>query len=66
MIYFSFITLSTLGYGDVLPVHKVSQSWAGMEAMMGQFFIAIVIARLVSVYTVEEEESASDDNSVNL
>ena len=66
MIYFSFITLSTLGYGDVLPVHKVSQSWAGVEAMMGQFFIAIVIARLVSVYTVEEEESASDDNSVNL
>jgi hypothetical protein len=65
MIYFSFITLSTLGYGDVLPVHKVSQSWAGVEAMIGQFFIAIVIARLVSVYTVEEEESAGDRKSVS-
>ena len=66
MIYFSFVTLSTLGYGDILPVHKVSQSWAGVEAMIGQFFIAIVIARLVSVYTVEEEESAGDypSNSV--
>ena len=63
MIYFSFVTLSTLGYGDILPVHKVSQSWAGVEAMIGQFFIAIVIARLVSVYTVEEEESAGDNTS---
>ena len=60
MIYFSFITLSTLGYGDVLPVHKVSQNWAAVEAMIGQFFIAIVIARLVSVYTVEEEESVKE------
>ena len=63
MIYFSFVTLSTLGYGDILPVHKVAQSWAGVEAMIGQFFIAIVIARLVSVYTVEEEESVGADNS---
>jgi len=61
MIYYSFVTLSTLGYGDILPVHKVAQSWAAVEAMIGQFFIAIVIARLVSVYTVEEEESANED-----
>ena len=58
MMYFSFVTLSTLGYGDVLPVHEVSQNWAAMEAMIGQFFIATVIARLVSVYTVDEEEEA--------
>ena len=61
MIYYSFVTLSTLGYGDVLPVHRVAQSWAAVEAMIGQFFIAIVIARLVSVYTVEEEESANEN-----
>ena len=58
MMYFSFVTLSTLGYGDVLPVHQVSQSWAAMEAMIGQFFIATIIARLVSVYTVDEEEES--------
>jgi voltage-gated potassium channel len=56
MIYFSFVTLSTLGYGDILPVHRVAQNWAAVEAMIGQFFIAIVIARLVALYTVEEEE----------
>ena len=61
LIYYSFVTLSTLGYGDTLPVHTVAQSWAAVEAMIGQFFIAIVIARLVSVYTVEEEESANED-----
>jgi ion channel len=56
MIYYSFVTLSTLGYGDIIPVHQVAQNWAAMEAMIGQFFIAIIIARLVSVYTIEEGE----------
>jgi hypothetical protein len=56
-IYFSFVTLSTLGYGDVLPTKLVAQNWCAMEAMVGQFFIAVVIARLVSVYNVEEEET---------
>jgi hypothetical protein len=55
-IYYSFVTLSTLGYGDVLPTNLVGQSWASMEAMVGQFYIAVVIARLVSIYTVQEEK----------
>lgn len=63
MLYYSFVTLSTLGYGDILPIHRVAQSWAAVEAMLGQFFIAIVIARLVSVYTVEEE-TANEDASL--
>jgi hypothetical protein len=49
LIDFSFVTLSTLGYGDVLPTNLVGQNRAAMEAMAGQFFIAVVIARLVSV-----------------
>jgi ABC-type multidrug transport system fused ATPase/permease subunit len=56
MIYYSFVTLSTLGYGDIIPIHMVSHNWAAFEAMIGQFYIAVVIARLVSVYTVEGEE----------
>ena len=56
MIYYSFVTLSTLGYGDIVPVHRVAQNWATMEAMIGQFFIAIV---LVSIYTVEKEEETA-------
>ncbi len=62
-IYFSFVTLSTLGYGDVLPTNLIGQNWAAMEAMVGQFFIAVVIARLVSVYTVEEEEEAREEEA---
>jgi voltage-gated potassium channel len=58
MIYYSFVTLSTLGYGDIVPGHRVAQNWAAMEAMIGQFYIAIVMARLVSIYTVEKEEES--------
>jgi hypothetical protein len=56
MIYYSFVTLSTLGYGDVIPAHLAAKNWAAMEAMIGQFYIAIVMARLVSIYTVEKQE----------
>jgi hypothetical protein len=55
MMYYSFVTLSTLGYGDITPQHIVARNWAAVEAMMGQFFIAIVIARLVSLYTIERQ-----------
>lgn len=48
--YFSFVTLSTLGYGDIVPVHKVAQSWVVVEAMVGQFYIAILMARLVGLH----------------
>lgn len=51
--YFSFVTLSTLGYGDIVPLTRVTQSWAAVEAMIGQFYIAIVMARLVSLHVVD-------------
>jgi len=54
LMYYSFVTLSTLGYGEIHPLHPVAQNWAAVEAMVGQFFIAIVIARLVALYTVEQ------------
>lgn len=54
--YYSFVTLSTVGYGDIVPVHKVAQSWAALEAMMGQFYIAIIVARLVSMHTAQPAE----------
>ena len=50
-VYFSFVTMTTLGYGDVVPLTRVTQSWAAVEAMVGQFYIAIVMARLVSLHT---------------
>ena len=51
LAYYSFVTISTLGYGDIIPVHRVAQNWAAVEAMIGQFYIAIVIARLVGMYS---------------
>jgi hypothetical protein len=46
--YFSFVTLTTVGYGDVLPVHPVARSLATLEAVTGPLYLAILIARLVS------------------
>ena len=47
-MYFSFVTLATLGYGDISPVHPVARSLAVAEAITGQLYLAILIARLVS------------------
>ncbi|MEM8659936.1 MAG: potassium channel family protein [Pseudomonadota bacterium] len=60
LTYYSFVTLSTLGYGDILPANLVARNWAAMEAMIGQFFIAIVIARLVSIYSQQSEFERAD------
>ena len=47
--YFSFVTLATLGYGDVLPVHPAARSLATLEAVTGTLYLAILLARLVSL-----------------
>lgn len=49
--YFSFITLCTVGYGDISPVSKVARMLAVMEAITGLFYMAVLISRLVSVYS---------------
>ncbi len=45
--YFSFVTLTTLGYGDVTPVNHVAATFAWLEATFGQFYIAVVVAQVV-------------------
>lgn len=47
--YFSFTTLSTLGYGDISPVSPIARTLACLEAMSGQFYLAVLVAGLVSV-----------------
>ncbi|PYN84266.1 MAG: hypothetical protein DMD87_28270 [Candidatus Rokuibacteriota bacterium] len=47
--YFSFVTLATLGYGDVTPVTALAGTLASMEAIGGQLYIAITVARLVAL-----------------
>jgi hypothetical protein len=53
-VYFSFVTLTTVGYGDVTPVHPVARSLAVAEALTGQLYPAILLARLVSLATGSE------------
>lgn len=51
MFYFSFVTLLTIGYGDITAALNAGQTIAVMEGIIGQFYIAILVARLVSVYS---------------
>jgi len=50
-IYFSFVTLATLGYGDIVPRTDVARGLATVEGVGGQLFLAVLIARLVSLYS---------------
>ncbi len=55
LLYFSFITLTTLGYGDILPAHPIARSLAMIEALVGQLYPAILLARLVSLHAGAEQ-----------
>jgi hypothetical protein len=49
-IYFSFVTMTTLGYGDVSPLTPIAMTASYAEAMFGQLYLAILVARLVGLY----------------
>ena len=49
-LYFSFITMSTLGYGDISPLTPHGMTATYIEAIFGQLYLAILVARLVSMY----------------
>jgi len=49
LMYFSFVTLTTVGYGDIMPVHPLARALAVLEALTGQLYLAILLARLVSL-----------------
>jgi voltage-gated potassium channel Kch len=56
-IYFGFVTLSTLGYGDVVPLTPAARSLAIFTSITGQMYIAIIIAALVSKYLGHSNKS---------
>jgi hypothetical protein len=47
--YFSFVTLTSTGYGDITPIHPYTRSLATFEAITGQLYLAVLIARLVAL-----------------
>jgi len=50
-IYFSFVTLTTVGFGDVTPVHSTARSLVVLEALTGQLYPAVLLARIVTLHT---------------
>lgn len=53
LLYFSFVTMATLGYGDITPQLPLPRILAALQAVVGQFYIAVVVAWLVSRYVME-------------
>jgi voltage-gated potassium channel Kch len=49
-MYFSLITLTTVGYGDIVPIGRWVMVLANFEAMAGAIFLTVIVARLVSLY----------------
>jgi hypothetical protein len=54
-IYFSFVTIATLGYGDVIPASEPARGLAVVEGVSGQMYLAVLVARLVSLYARERD-----------
>jgi hypothetical protein len=63
LVYYSFVTLSTVGYGDITPVSPPARTFAWMEAITGQFYVAVIVAGLVSLIVAKKPGStaANDD-----
>lgn len=59
-LYFSFITLSTVGFGDITPVSNVARMLASMESMVGTLYVAVFVARLVSLYSTSASHARHD------
>jgi len=57
-IYYSFVTLATIGYGDIVPRTDVARGIAILEGVGGQLFLAVLVARLLSLYTGRPESEA--------
>lgn len=58
-VYFSFVTLTTLGYGDILPQTFSARTLSYFEAIVGQFYLAVLVAGLVGAYLSEKQGQAT-------
>ena len=63
LIYFSYISLTTLGFGDILPASSWARSLVSLEAVIGVLYLAILMARLVGLYGQRwlPDEDAGED-----
>lgn len=61
--YFAFVTLTTTGYGDVLPVTRSAQFTSVMVAVIGSFYLAVVMGVLISRFTIQEAEEEAAESA---
>ena len=55
-LYFSLVTMTTLGYGDIVPISQAARMMAATEAFIGQLYIAVLVARLVGMHIAQPKE----------
>ena len=60
-LYYSFVTLSTLGYGDIVPTSPAARMFAAVEAIMGQLYLAVLVARLVGMHIAQSTSGSELD-----
>jgi len=58
MTYFSFVTLTTMGYGDITPVNEIARMFVVLEGLFGQLYPATLLARLVSLEITQKEDAS--------
>ncbi len=58
-LYYSFVTMSTLGYGDIVPRSSLARMAAAMQAIVGQLYLAVLVARLVGLQIVHATQGPS-------
>ena len=61
-LYFSVITLTTLGCGDIMPASPAARSLVMLEAMSGQFFFAVFVARFVGAMAWSRPDGATEES----
>ncbi|MGB8332303.1 MAG: potassium channel family protein [Polyangiales bacterium] len=55
MMYFSLVCITTIGFGDIMPVSNIARPLAALEGVFGQLYLAVMIARLVGLHVAHEE-----------
>ena len=63
LLYFSVVTLATLGYGDFLPTSDVTRMLAAVEAIVGQFYVAVIVAVFVGMYATQGLQELQEKSS---
>jgi hypothetical protein len=61
LVYFSLVTLTTVGYGDTTPVTPLAQGFSNLEAVLGQIYLAVLVARLVGIQVAQSAKAKGPD-----